>query len=420
MHIEDILTQMREGREQSPAALEAFVKGVVDGTVSRPQAAAWLAFAFTRGLTDAETVALTQSMTRSGTVMRWEPGPELVDKHSTGGVGDKVSLVLAPVWAALGKRVPMISGRGLGHTGGTLDKLEAVPGFRTDLDDARLQQVLGSVGCFISGQTSSLAPADRVLYALRNETSTVPSIPLIVGSILSKKLAEGVERLVLDVKTGSGAFMKEPEQAAALADTLVRVATGAGLSCTALVTAMDRPLGRAIGNAVEVAEAIACLSGQGPADLRELTCVLSGDPEVAARVLDDGSALAVFTRMLEAQGGDARVVDRPALLLGGGVQEEVLRARRAGIVQYAHALPLGRAAFNLGAGRRRAEDAVDFGVGLRMHVAPGDRVEPGQPLVTLLHRDGHAVQEAAALCREAIVLGDVEVRIPPLVQRRVG
>ncbi|MEQ1507016.1 MAG: thymidine phosphorylase, partial [Myxococcota bacterium] len=254
---DELLYAMRSGEPQPPDAIRAFVAGVVDGSVSRPQAAAWLAWAFVRGLTDDETVALTRAMTASGATLQWGDGPEIVDKHSTGGVGDKVSLVLAPLWAELGYRVPMVSGRGLGHTGGTLDKLESIPGYRTDLDEAGLRRVLADVGCFVSGQTASLAPADGVLYALRNETCTVESIPLIVGSILSKKLAAGVSRLVLDVKCGSGAFMQAEDDARALAAALVRVARGAGTTCSALVTSMDRPLGRAVGNALEVREAIA-------------------------------------------------------------------------------------------------------------------------------------------------------------------
>jgi len=332
MHVEDILQGMGSGAEQPAEAIEAFVDGVVDGSISRPQAAAWLAWAFRRGLTDAETVALTRAMTDSGDVLRWPEGPLCIDKHSTGGVGDKVSLVLAPLWVALGWRVPMLSGRGLGHTGGTLDKLEAIPGYHTDLSEGRLGEVLAEVGCFISGQTGEVAPADRVLYALRNETSTVESIPLIVGSILSKKLAEGIERLVLDVKVGSGAFMKDLPRARALAEALVRVATGAGVRCTAHITAMDRPLGAAVGNALEVREAIDCLRGEGPADLRALVLALAGREDAAA-ALDDGRALERFTAMVEAQGGDPRVVDDPSRLKGGDVAEHVVAAERGGTVQ---------------------------------------------------------------------------------------
>jgi len=414
MHTDDILYGMRSGDAQSAEAIEAFVAGVVDGSVSRPQAAAWLAWAFQRGLSDGETVALTRAMTHTGHVMAWPDGPELVDKHSTGGVGDKVSLVLAPLWAELGLRVPMVSGRGLGHTGGTLDKLEAIPGYRTDLTDEELGRVLGTVGAFISGQTASLAPADKVLYALRNETCTVESIPLIVGSILSKKLAEGVSRLVLDVKTGSGAFMKTPEASRELAEALVRVARGAGVDCSAHITAMDRPLGEAVGNALEVREAAACLKGEGPADLAELVVTLAGHPR-AAEILASGAAYSRFLAMVEAQGGDPRTVDGGVLDGERGVAEEVVVARRDGVVEQVDAGNVGRAAFVLGAGRRRADDAVDMGVGARVHVNPGDAVTKGQPLVTLIHRDGHALREALAYVGDGVVVGDGPSEALPLV-----
>ncbi len=414
MHIDDILYGMRSGDEQPAARIEAFVAGVVDGSVSRPQAAAWLAWAFQRGLTDAETVALTKSMTDSGHVMVWPDGPELVDKHSTGGVGDKVSLILAPLWAELGMRVPMVSGRGLGHTGGTLDKLEAIPGFRTDLDDAALAEALASVGAFISGQTASLAPADKVLYGLRNETCTVESIPLIVGSILSKKLAEGVSRLVLDVKTGSGAFMKTPKASRELAEALVRVAKGAGVGCSAHITAMDRPLGVAVGNALEVRESVDCLKGGGPDDLRALVLALAGHPKAAA-VLASGAAYPRFLAMVEAQGGDASAVDRGALRGEAGVTERVVTATRGGVVSEVDAGCVGRAAFVLGAGRRRAEDSVDLGVGARVHVNPGDTVVAGQPLITLIHRDGHSLEEALTFVAGGVRVGEGPPEVLPLI-----
>ena len=419
MSIDDLLFSMRAGEVQGPEAIQAFVRGVADGTVSRPQAAAWLAWAFARGLTRDETLHLTRAMTHSGAVLTWPEGPPLHDKHSTGGVGDKVSLVLAPLWAALGRRVPMISGRGLGHTGGTLDKLEAIPGYRCDLDEGHLARQLSDVGCFISGQTRSLAPADRVLYGLRNETCTVDAIPLIVGSILSKKLAEGVEHLVLDVKVGSGAFMKTPAAARELAEALVAVATDYGVRCRALLTAMDRPLGRAVGNANEVTEAIEALRGGGPADLRELTLALADDPR-AADVLDSGRALEFFAAMVQAQGGDPRVVDDPSRLHGAGAVPVVLEAHRDGFLSAVDAHELGWAAFRLGAGRSRAEDPVDFGVGLTVHVQPGDVVAAGQPLVTLWHRDARGLDEARSRVRSALVVGDAPGEPFPLIIDTVG
>jgi pyrimidine-nucleoside phosphorylase len=299
----------------------------------------------------------------------------------------------------------MISGRGLGHTGGTLDKLEAIPGYRTDLSEAEMGRQLDTVGCFITGQTGEVAPADRVLYALRNETSTVESIPLIVASILSKKLAEGVEELVLDVKCGSGAFMEDRGKARALAEALVRVATGAGVRCRAALTAMDRPLGVTVGNALEVRESIECLQGGGPKALRDLTLALARH-EGAAAAIDSGAALDKFRAMIEAQGGDPRVVDDPSRLLGGGTRTRVVEAPADGVVRRIDAWGIGRAAFVLGAGRRRAEDPVDCGVGLEVHVELGASVVRGQPLVTVHHRDGHALDEAIAMIDAALSVGD--------------
>lgn len=418
LHIEDILQRMRRGIEQSEAEISSFVRGVVSGDVSRPQAAAWLAWAFSRGLTDAETIVLTREMTASGEVMKWPDGPALIDKHSTGGVGDKVSLVLAPLWAELGFRVPMISGRGLGHTGGTLDKLESIPGYSCELNAGRLSDILMEVGCFISGQTSELAPADRVLYGLRNETSTVESIPLIVGSILSKKLAEGVERLVLDVKTGSGAFMQDRDDSFALAEALVRVARGSGVECSALITAMDRPLGNAIGNRLEVIEAVECLQGGGPRDLREIVVALSGDAAAGA-ILDSGSAFERFGRMVEAQGGDRRSLDDFSRLEGGGCEVRTVHASRGGYLQGVDALSMGRAAFLLGAGRRRAEDSVDFGVGILLKAKPGDSLEAGQPLLDVVHRDGFQLEEALHMIEEGVLIGDVAPPLVPMVHGSV-
>ena len=373
--------------------------GVVDGRVTRPQAAALLAFVCCRGMDTAETLALTRAMTASGPTLRW-PGIEgpFVDKHSTGGVGDKTSLVLAPLWAELGLRVPMISGRGLGHTGGTLDKLEAVPGYRVQLPVDALQRQLAGVGCFIAGQTAGLCPADAVLYGLRDETSTVPSIPLIVASILSKKLAEGLDRLVLDVKYGSGAFMRDRAQAEALAAALVEVGEGAGVSTRAVLSPMHAPLGEAVGNAVEVEEARRCLRGEGPADLRALVIELAEHPGAAA-ALDAGRALPRFDAMLRAQGGDPA-----APLLGlDAVKTLVMEASDDGRVTRVDALQVGLAAFELGAGRRRADEVVHPGVGLRVKVKPGDEVVRGQPLVEVLHAE-RGLDEALRLLSAALRL----------------
>jgi thymidine phosphorylase len=395
--IDTWLEQRRDGELQGEAEIGGFVRGILDGSVTRAQAAAWLAFVYTRGMSDAETVILTRAMTDSGDRLSWEgiEGP-FIDKHSTGGVGDKVSLVLAPLWAAMGYRVPMISGRGLGVTGGTLDKLEAIPGYRTDLSEAELRSALERVGCFINGQTGELAPADRFLYALRNETATVPSIPLITASILSKKLAEGLDRLVLDVKCGSGAFMKTREDAEDLAESLVRVGNGAGVETTAHITDMSQPLGDAVGNALEVQEAVDTLRGGGPAAFRGLVLTLSGDPERGGELLDNGEAYAKWLELVRAHGGDPEA----ALKGGEGLKTAVIEAPRAGEVVTCDAFGVGRAAFLLGAGRVRADAPVHFGVGAVVHAHRGDRVEAGQPLVTLYHA-GRGLEEARALAAGA-------------------
>jgi pyrimidine-nucleoside phosphorylase/thymidine phosphorylase len=415
MEAQDLLYGMRTGEEQPDDAIEGFVRGVTDGTVSRPQAAAWLAWAFRRGLSDRETVALTRAMTRSGEVLAWEEGPEIVDKHSTGGVGDKVSLPLAALWAELGSRVPMISGRGLGFTGGTLDKLESIPGYRTDLPVGRLREILRETRCFITGQTGDLAPADRVLYALRNETCTVESIPLIVGSILSKKLAAGVRRLVLDVKTGSGAFMQRLEDSLGLARALVAVARGSGQQCSAAITEMGRPLGRMCGNGLEVVESVACQRGAGPPELRALVLELAGHPGAAA-VLDSGRAFERFARMVEAQGGDPRALDDPRRLGLAGTEQQLVRAQRSGFVERVDARRIGVAVFELGAGRRQAADAIDPGVGIELHVALGDPIREGEPLATLRHRN-RSVPEALAHATSAFAIGEERPTIPPLVHQ---
>jgi len=397
--IDTILQAKRDGQALSADQIRRVVNGIVDGSITRAQAAAFLAFVFQQGMTVEETVALTEAMADSGDRLSWSglDGP-FVDKHSTGGVGDKVSLVLAPLWAELGSMVPMISGRGLGHTGGTLDKMESIPGFRTDLDPDALRECLGTAGCFISGQTGTLAPADRILYALRNETSTVPSVPLITASILSKKLCEGIDELVLDVKWGSGAFMKSHEAAGALAEMLGRVGNGAGLLTRSVLTDMNQPLGRAVGNAIEVEEAVACLKGEGPSDLAALVCDLIGDAR-ARGVLDSGAAYERFCRMVAAQGGDPG-----APLEGGGCAEEVLTAEHEGIVTACDAFEIGRAAFLLGAGRSRADAPIHPGVGVLLHKKIGEHVEIGAPIATLLYA-AQGLDEARAQVASAFVIG---------------
>ncbi|MHC4823300.1 MAG: thymidine phosphorylase [Planctomycetota bacterium] len=382
--IDQWLQQRRDGIPQTEKAIQGFVSGVLDGSVTDAQRGAWLAFTMVGGMTPEETVFLTRAMTESGTCLAWPnlEGP-FVDKHSTGGVGDKVSLVLAPLWAHLGKKVPMLSGRGLGITGGTLDKLEAIPGYRTDLELPQLERALGEVGCFINGQTPDLAPADRILYATRNETQTVPSIPLITASILSKKLVEGLDRLVLDVKFGSGAFMTTRADAQALADSLQKVGNAAGVETEAVLTPMSEPLGLKVGNALEVEEAVATLQGQGPEDLVDLVVALSGEGEAARAALADGSAYPAWCAMVHAHGGDPEA----ALHGASEVQEVVVPSPATGTVTACDAGLLGQAAFELGAGRRRAEDPVHFGVGLTLAAKVGHGIEKGEPLLTVHHAE---------------------------------
>ncbi len=382
------------------SSIQDFIRGVAAGNVSREDAIVWLREVYSEGLSLAETAELTLAMADSGERLSWpDSGGDLVDKHSTGGVGDKVSLVLAPLWAEMGFRVPMLSGRGLGITGGTLDKLEAIPGFRTDLDVGRLRTVLESTGCFINGQTGSLAPADRVLYALRNETDTIDSIPLITSSILSKKLAEGTDHLVMDVKHGSGAFMKTKNQAHALGESICKTGEQAGLVVEVHLTLMDQPLGLAVGNSLEVEEAVATLKGEGPEDLVDLVARLSGDEVGAREVLDSGAAFERFEQMVVAQGGN---LDAP--FEGAGCEEISLRAPMSGRIQRLDAFGIGHAVFSLGAGRKEEGDKVHSGVGMRFLAKEGDLVVAGEPWAVLLHA-GKGVKEAEILAQAALEVG---------------
>jgi pyrimidine-nucleoside phosphorylase len=380
------LLERRQGVEQCDGQIEAFVRGVTAGEISDAQIGAWLAFVVCNGMTDAETVCLTKAMVDSGEKLDWSgiEGP-FVDKHSTGGIGDKVSLVLAPLWVKMGKKVPMLSGRGLGITGGTLDKLESIVGFSTELNTQQLRRTLQDVGCFMNGQTPELAPADRILYAMRNETQTVPSVALITASILSKKLVEGIESLVMDVKYGSGAFMKTRAEAEVLADSIMRVGNGAGIKTTALLSDMSQPLGHAVGNSLEVREAEQTLLGEGPQDLVDLVAELSGDAEQAKRLLADGSAFEVWQQLVAAHGGDLSV----ALRGSEGLAQQDYCAEHDGVVARCDAEQIGLAAFVLGAGRERAAAAIHHGVGLVVHSKVGDRVVAGQPLVSVHHADKH-------------------------------
>ena len=382
--VTDLLALKRDGGQLSAGELYAFASGIASGEVPSYQASAFLMAAYIRGLAPDETTALTMAIRDSGRVMKWSASlSPLADKHSTGGVGDKVSIVLAPLAASMGIRVPMISGRSLGHTGGTLDKLSSIPGFCVDLSIDRFSRQIEEIGVCMIGQTPELAPADGVLYGLRDATSTVTSIPLITASILGKKLAENPDFIVFDVKCGSGAFMKTPEQAATLASMLVETAGLAGKGASALVTSMNQPTGLTVGNALEVTEAIEVLEGRGPWDTRELALMLasemgnlaglSGAAETAREMLDSGAALGVFHRMVEAQGGD---LDRFSRMEDAPAKVEV-RASRSGFWKGPEALVLGETVRRLGGGRYRVDDTVDPLVGWRQEIPCGTPVEAG-------------------------------------------
>jgi pyrimidine-nucleoside phosphorylase len=432
----EVIQLKRDGRPVPTAAIEGLIDGYVEGTVPDYQMAAFCMAVFFRGMSAEELDALTRAMLLSGDVLDLSGIPGVkVDKHSTGGVGDKVSLALAPLAAACGVKVPMISGRGLGHTGGTLDKLESIPGFRVDLPVQRFREIVASVGACLIGQTERLAPADRRLYALRDVTATVESIPLISASIMSKKLAEGIDALVLDVKVGSGAFMKRIEQARELARTLCGIGRSFGKRVTALLTGMDQPLGRAVGNALEVAEAVELLRGGGPGDLKEVTVELTAEMLLLAGVASDaagarlaveaalrnGSGLAKLREIVAAQGGAAAAVDDLSLLPQA---EGAFPAASAdgGVVQAIDAESLGLAAMALGAGRARVEDRVDPGVGLTVLKKVGDRVEPGEPLCTVHHGRGgtESPEQVAERVRRAYQIGPEVVPLEPLVLERIG
>ncbi len=432
----ELIKAKREGRSLPPEAIEALIAGYTRGDIPDYQMSAFCMAVFFRGMTDDETVALTRAMLHSGDTLDLAAIPGVkVDKHSTGGVGDKVSLPLAPLAAACGVVVPMISGRGLGHTGGTLDKLESIPGFEVNLSVERFREVLKSVGACLIGQTSRLAPADKKLYALRDVTATVESIPLIAGSIMSKKLAEGIDALVLDVKVGSGAFMKRLDDARRLASTLCAIGRSMGKRVTALLTGMDQPLGRTVGNALEVKESIELLRGQGPQDLLELTVELTAEmlllghranDAAAARAqvkaaIADGRGLAKLREILSAQGGDPRVVDDLSLLPRAQGTLAV-RASSRGYVQAVDAEALGLAAMVLGAGRAQVEDRIDPAVGLVVHKKLGDPVEPGESLCTIHHgaRGSESPAEVAARIERAYQIGDQPVTLAPLILERIA
>jgi pyrimidine-nucleoside phosphorylase len=430
----ELIARKRNGHALSKEQIERLVRELMDGSLADYQVSALLMAVYFRGMTDEETVALTQAMLRSGDEIDLSDVPGVkVDKHSTGGVGDKVSICLAPLVAACGVPVPMVSGRGLGHSGGTLDKLEAIPGFDVALDVETFRRIVRDVGCCMIGQTARIAPADKKMYALRDVTATIESIPLIVASILSKKLAEGIDALVLDVKVGRGAFMKTRTDARALAEALVRVGTAAGKRVTALLTDMDAPLGRAIGNASETREAIEVLHGRGPADLVECTLALGsemlrlggvarsdGEAREAMRAaLANGAAARTMERMIEAQGGDPRVVAEPARLAVADVVTEI-RAPADGYVTRIDALEIGLAAVALGAGRTRADQAVDHAVGIEIDAPRGAGVRRGDLLARIHSRAASAGAKIAGRVASAFSVEEGPPAIPPLVLERIS
>ena len=415
--VPELIVRKREGNKLQDQEIRDLIAGFMDGSVADYQMTAMAMAVYFQGMDFDETVAMTLAMRDSGTVLRLhEIEAPKVDKHSTGGVGDKVSICLAPIVAACGVAVPMMSGRSLGHTGGTLDKLEAIPGFRVDLSVREFRAQLRKIGCALIGQTNDLAPADKHLYALRDVTGTVESIPLITSSILSKKLAEGIDALVLDVKVGRGAFMKTETDARALAHCLVRVGNLAGKRVSALLTDMDSPIGRTIGNALETSEALEILHGQGPDDLRELTYELAVEMLRAAGIaktkvqairrielaISEGAALRKMRQIVRAQGGDPAFVDAPDKLPVAR-HRSMVTSPADGYVTDIDPLQLGYASMGLGAGRSRADDTVDPGAGIRLHVSLGDRIAAGDELATLYASRrsllGPAAERAAASFR---------------------
>jgi pyrimidine-nucleoside phosphorylase len=433
MHPVDLIRRKRDGGALDRGQIEAFVTGVTDGSLADYQAAALLMAIFLRGMTTDETAWLTDAMVRSGVKVQY-PGVagRPVDKHSTGGVGDKTSLILAPLAVACGAVVPMMSGRGLGHTGGTLDKLESIPGFRTGLSLSELRAAITKVRCAMIGQTSEVAPADRRLYALRDVTGTVESIPLISASIMSKKIAEGIGALVLDVKTGDGAFMKTLEQSRALAQSLVSIGEASGVRTEALITTMDVPLGTMVGNSLEVIESLNVLKGTGPKDTIDLSVTLAARMLVLAGVSPDeasaekavrqaiasGSGLEVFRRVIENQGGDPRVVDDYSLL-PTSTMEHAVRAPSAGYVRL-RAESIGRAAVALGSGRATLEDVVDPGVGIEIVARHGTRVRAGDTVLLVHHRDGGRLEDALALLDEGVQIVEAPPDLRPLILERIA
>jgi pyrimidine-nucleoside phosphorylase/thymidine phosphorylase len=430
----DVIRKKRDGVELSSVEIEGLVSAYTKGEIPDYQVSAWLMAVVLKGMTRPETAALTDAMLHSGEVLDLSSlSTRKVDKHSTGGVGDKTSLVLAPLAAAAGIAVPMISGRGLGHTGGTLDKLEAIPGFNVNLSVAEFRRVLEICGCAMIGQTAEIAPADRKLYALRDVTGTVESPYLICASIMSKKLAEGIDALVLDVKTGSGAFMKSEKDAAFLAELMVETGERMGKQVVALITDMDQPLGNMIGNALEVVEVVEILHGGGPDDLRELCLETAGwmlhlggaansvaeGKQQSAKLISSGKSLDKFRQMVELQGGDARVIDDAKCLPQAQHTMQVVSAK-AGFIFSMQCEHIGTACVILGGGRERKEDSVDPSVGIVLHKKVGDRVAAGELLATIYYNAESKAVRARQLIEASCEIADAAPAKRPLIHRIIG
>lgn len=434
MLVTDIIRAKRDQRPLSDEQIRYFIREYTAGTIADYQASALLMAIFLHGFEGRELATWTDAMLHSGAVMEWPADGKLrVDKHSTGGVGDKISIPLAPLVASCGLQVPMMVGRGLGHTGGTLDKLEAISGFNGTPKTEDFKRLVEEIGVAIIGQTEDIAPADRKIYALRDVTSTVESMPLIASSIMSKKLAAGNDALVLDVKTGSGAFLSNPEDSKALARLMIEIGSRAGRKVRALITDMNQPLGQAIGNANEIRESIEILRGEGPADVRELTLALAVEMlllgeiesnEEAARTLleskiSSGAAFEKFRDMVQRQGGDLRQID-DVNLLPKAPNIHVLKATTSGFISEMECREIGISALMLGAGRATKADAIDHAVGLELLAKIGDRIEVGQPLVEIHYRSDSSLDACLARLTPAIRIREEPVNAPPLIHDRIG
>ena len=430
MRAVDIIAKKRDGHDLTRDEIAFVIRAYTSGEVADYQMSALLMAIYLRGMTTEETLALTEAMLHSGEIMDFaDLGRPRVDKHSTGGVGDKTSLVIAPVVAAAGVLVPMISGRALAHSGGTLDKLESIPGFRTDLSLSGFRSTLKQVGAALIGQTAEIAPADKKLYALRDVTATVACRPLMAASIMSKKLAEGASGLVLDVKTGSGAFLKKEEDARELAKMMISIARGLNKECIALITDMNQPLGRAVGNSLELIEAFETLNGRGPQDFNTLCRELSAemlvmgdaaaDTERGCKLYDElissGAASQKMREIIQAQGGEPRVLDDYGLLPNATHKQE-LPSEQAGYVRAIDTEAIGHATMLLGAGRARLDTAIDLGVGLTVHAKIGDKLEQDSSLATVHYNDPVRFEEAAIVIRDAYSIGPERVEPPQLIK----